>query len=68
MGAAIRTRPRIVLLDLDLGGFGDGADLINPLARTGANVVVVTASVDRARWGECVRHGARKVIDKVLAE
>ena len=64
IASAIRMRPRIVLLDLDLGGFGDGADLINPLARTGANVVVVTASTDRSRWGECVRHGARKVIAK----
>ena len=62
--AAVRLRPRIVLLDLDLGGFGDGADLINPLARTGANVVVVTASTDQGRWGECIRHGARKVIAK----
>ena len=62
--AASRVRPRIVLLDLDLGGFGDGADLINPLARTGANVVVVTASTDLGRWGECIRHGARKVISK----
>ena len=64
VAAAARQRPRIVLLDLDLGGFGDGAELINPLARTGANVVVVTASADRGRWGECVRQGARKVIAK----
>lgn len=60
----LRLRPRIVLLDLDLGTFADGVDLINPLARTGANVVVVTASTDRARWGDCVRQGARKVIAK----
>jgi DNA-binding NarL/FixJ family response regulator len=64
MSAAVRIGPRIVLLDLDLGGLGDGAELINPLARAGANVVVVTASSDRARWGECVRQGARKVVSK----
>ncbi len=64
ISAVVRIRPRVVLLDLDLGGFGDGAELINPLARTGANVVVVTASTDQARWGECVRQGARKVISK----
>jgi DNA-binding NarL/FixJ family response regulator len=64
IAAVARLRPRLVLLDLDLGGFGDGADLINPLARTGTNVVVVTASTDQARWGECVRQGARKVIAK----
>lgn len=62
--AIVRQRPRIVLLDLDLGGFGDGVRLIDPLARAGANVVVVTASTDRARWGEAVRAGARKVLAK----
>ncbi|WP_082623949.1 response regulator transcription factor [Nocardioides sp. Soil805] len=61
---ALRTNPRIVLLDLDLGRFGDGAALIAPLSRAGANVVVVTSSVDRARWGGCVRSGARKVLSK----
>lgn len=62
--AVTRRRPRVVLLDLDLGRFGDGERLIAPLARAGINVVVVTASVDRARWGEAVRHGARKVLAK----
>lgn len=60
----LRLKPRIVLLDLDLGGFGDGIRLIGPLARSGANVVVVTASLDRSRWGEAIRHGARKVLPK----
>jgi two-component system nitrate/nitrite response regulator NarL len=62
--SALRINPRIVLLDLDLGRFGDGAALIAPLSRAGANVVVVTSSVDRARWGGCVRSGARKVLSK----
>jgi len=62
--AVIRLRPRVVLLDLDLGGFGDGVRLIAPLARSGANVIVVTASVDRGRWGEAIRCGARKVLPK----
>jgi two-component system nitrate/nitrite response regulator NarL len=62
--AITRRRPRVVLLDLDLGRFGDGEKLIAPLARAGINVVVVTASVDRARWGEAVRYGARKVLAK----
>lgn len=62
--AALRLRPRIVLLDLDLGSFGDGARLIHPLAASGANVVVVTASADRSRWGECLRYGGRKTISK----
>jgi two-component system nitrate/nitrite response regulator NarL len=59
-----RQHPRVALLDLDLGQFGDGEKLIAPLARAGINVVVVTASVDRARWGEAVRFGARKVLSK----
>jgi two-component system, NarL family, nitrate/nitrite response regulator NarL len=64
VAAVTRLRPRVVLLDLDLGEFGDGGRLITPLARSGANVVVVTASVDRGRWGEAVRYGARKVVPK----
>ncbi|WP_241153849.1 helix-turn-helix transcriptional regulator [Nocardioides pantholopis] len=64
LATVARIRPRIVLLDLDLGALGDGVPLINPLARMGANVVVVTASMDRARWGECVRYGARKAMSK----
>jgi two-component system, NarL family, nitrate/nitrite response regulator NarL len=60
----VRQRPRIVLLDLDLGGFGDGMRLIAPLAKVGANVVVVTASTDRARWGEAIQCGARTVLSK----
>jgi two-component system nitrate/nitrite response regulator NarL len=62
--AALRANPRTVLLDLDLGRFGDGAALIEPLSRAGINVVVITASADLGRWGGCVRLGARKVISK----
>lgn len=61
---ALRSNARIVLLDLDLGRFGDGMSLIAPLARAGANVVVVTASTDQGRWGACVRQGARKILSK----
>lgn len=64
LSAITRLKPRVVLLDLDLGGFGEGERLIAPLARSGTNVVVVTASLDRARWGEAVRFGARKVLSK----
>jgi DNA-binding NarL/FixJ family response regulator len=62
---ALRASARIALLDLDLGRFGDGMSLIAPLARSGTNVVVVTGSMDRGRWGACVRQGARKVVPKV---
>ena len=61
---ALRANPRTVLLDLDLGRFGDGVNLIAPLARANINVVVLTASEDLGRWGGCMRLGARKVLPK----
>jgi len=64
LSSLVRLRPRIVLLDLDLGRFGDGVRLIEPLAKSGVNVVVVTGSNDRARWGEAIRYGARTVLSK----
>lgn len=64
---ALRANVRTALLDLDLGRFGDGANLITPLARTGVNVVVLTASQELGRWGECMRLGARKVLPKSAA-
>jgi DNA-binding NarL/FixJ family response regulator len=64
LSSLVRLRPRIVLLDLDLGRFGDGVRLIAPLARSGINVVVVTSSTDRGRWGEAIRCGARTVLSK----
>ncbi|MDF1603571.1 response regulator transcription factor [Nocardioides sp. YIM 152315] len=59
-----RSRPGIVLLDLDLGQFGDGARLVPSLVQSGCAVVVVTADQDRARWGQCLAQGARKTISK----
>lgn len=64
VSGVVRKRPDIVLLDLDLGPFGDGTRLIGPLARTGVKVVVVTASSDRSRWGLCLGLGARQVLAK----
>lgn len=64
LAAVIRAHPKIVLLDLDLGGVGDGARLIGPIAKSGAHVVVITGSRDLDRWGECMRYGARRVVAK----
>jgi DNA-binding NarL/FixJ family response regulator len=64
LSAVMRTRPRIVLLDLDLGRAGDGARIVEPLVAAGVAVVVVTSSYDRGRWGDCVRRGARTVLPK----
>jgi two-component system, NarL family, nitrate/nitrite response regulator NarL len=64
LGAITRLRPRIALLDLDLGPAGDGVRLIVPMVNAGIQVVVVTGCVDRARWGEALRYGARTVLAK----
>ena len=62
--AILRSRPRVVLLDLHLGASANGARLVQPLTLAGIAVVVVTGSIDRARWGECLSHGARTVLSK----
>lgn len=59
----LRGRPHIVLLGLDLRS-GNGARLIEPIARSGAAVTVITESSEGGLWGECVVLGARKVISK----
>jgi two-component system nitrate/nitrite response regulator NarL len=59
-----RWRPTVVLLNLDLGPFGDGAPLVGPLVARGAEVIVLTGQTDRARWGEVLALGARIVLSK----
>jgi len=65
--AVRRIRPRVLLLDLDLGGFGDSLPLLTPLARAGVRVVVLADSDDRARWGAALAAGARTVVPKSRA-
>ena len=48
---ALRANPRTVFLDLDLGRFGDGVNLVAPLAKAGINVVVLTASEELGQIG-----------------
>lgn len=62
-----RIRPRVLLVDLDLGGFGDGLPLLTPLARAGVRVVVLSDTDDRARWGDALVAGARTVVPKSRA-
>ncbi|MCL8027253.1 response regulator transcription factor [Nocardioides bruguierae] len=59
-----RLRPRLVLLDLDLGPGGDGGRFVSGLAQSNTDVVVLTGESDRSRWGECHQQGARKVLPK----
>lgn len=62
--AVLRHAPDLVLLDLDLGRFGDGSRLIEPLVAGGARVVVLTGSLDERRWGGCLAAGAVLVMVK----
>jgi DNA-binding NarL/FixJ family response regulator len=64
LSQALDLSPGMLLLDLDLGAFGNGLPLIEPLTGAGIRVVVVTASNDRARWGEAYAAGARRVVSK----
>ncbi len=64
LSATLRTVPRLVLLDLCLGRVGDGTRLVAPLAASGALVVVLTASLSRPEWGECLHRGALAVLLK----
>ena len=51
-------RPKLVLLDLDLGTFGDSTRLIGPLCRIGIRVLVVTGTTDRLRIAKALFAGA----------
>ncbi len=62
--AVVRSRPDVVVLDLDLGARLSGRDLVMPLSAAGAAVMVVTADPDRIEWGGCLLLGARGVLSK----
>lgn len=64
LATVLATHPHVVLLDLDLGHPFGGERLVQPMSTAGVAVVVVTGSPDRARWGECIRYGARTVLSK----
>lgn len=62
--AVLRLDPTVVLLDLDLGRWGDGSRLIEPLVAAGVHVVVLTGSLDERRWGGCLAAGAELTMAK----
>ncbi|MBM9458566.1 response regulator transcription factor [Nocardioides sp. zg-536] len=64
LAATLRSSPRVVILDLDLGALGDGGRLIQPLAAAGTSVLVITGSNDQGRWGRCLDAGAKHVMLK----
>jgi DNA-binding NarL/FixJ family response regulator len=50
--------PELVLLDLDLGAWGDSTPLIAPLVAAGLRVLVVTGTSDRMRIAAALEQGA----------
>ena len=52
------SRPRLVLLDLDLGSFGSSLGLIRPLVSDGVVVLLMTGVSDRLRIAEALEQGA----------
>jgi DNA-binding NarL/FixJ family response regulator len=59
--------PDVVLLDLFLGEGRKSTPLVPALRATGAAVVVLTASEDRAVWAEALEAGAVGVLPKSVA-
>jgi DNA-binding NarL/FixJ family response regulator len=57
-------RPDLVLLDLNLGPAGDGADLVRPLVEAGLRVLIVSASLDPEQVARAVEQGATGVLRK----
>jgi DNA-binding NarL/FixJ family response regulator len=60
----LRAHAGVVIVDIDLANGRGGECLIEPIASSGAAVVVVTADPDRSRWGESLLRGARTVVPK----
>jgi two-component system, NarL family, nitrate/nitrite response regulator NarL len=56
-------RPRLVLLDLNLGD-ASALSLLGPVRELGANVLIVTGESSRVAWAECLEAGATGVISK----
>lgn len=65
LGVAARSKPDVVLLDIDLGStIGDCAVLVQPLVRLGSTVVVVSAITEEARIGALMEKGAAGFVPK----
>lgn len=57
-------RPDLVLLDLELGDFGDTTPMIEPLVAAGIRVLLVTGVVGRARIAAALEQGALGYVRK----
>jgi two-component system, NarL family, nitrate/nitrite response regulator NarL len=64
LAEAAAVRPTLVVLDLDLQGAGYGYDLIAPLRELGAQVLMLTGTVDKIELARCLEAGALGIADK----
>ena len=64
LAEAAVVQPTLVVLDLDLQGAGYGYDLIGPLRELGAQVLVLTGTVDRIELARCFEAGALGIANK----
>jgi two-component system nitrate/nitrite response regulator NarL len=64
LAEAAVVHPTLVVLDLDLQGAGYGYDLIGPLRELGAQVLVLTGTVDRIELARCLEAGALGIASK----
>lgn len=60
----VARRPDLVLLDLDLGGFGDGGRLVRPLTESSVRVLIVSAAAAAEPLAQAVEDGAVGVVAK----
>jgi DNA-binding NarL/FixJ family response regulator len=58
LAGLLERRPGLVMLDLDLGPFGDSTWLIAPLTADGIRVLVLTGTGNRLRIALALEHGA----------
>ena len=63
----LNANPDIVVLDLNLGSATNGALLVPPLRRAGIQVLVLTGSTDKLRWGAVLAAGASGVVAKAAS-
>lgn len=58
------SRPRLVVLDLELTGCARGTDLIGPLVERGCMVLVLAGGCERVELARCLEAGAAGVLSK----
>jgi two-component system nitrate/nitrite response regulator NarL len=64
LAEASAVRPTLVVLDLDLQGAGYGYDLIAPLRELGAQVLMLTGTVNKIELARCLEAGALGIASK----